>query len=78
MKKDVETGCKFVYRTVVSKKTWKSNNKFVIELADRPKSVKAEIRLNEEDFYEWQKDDIIEINYLKRSGEILSYKKIDI
>ena len=76
MRKEVESGCKFVYQTVISKKTCEGNTKFIIELADRPKSVKAKIKLNKEDFYEWQKNDIIEINYLERSGEILSYKKI--
>jgi hypothetical protein len=78
MKKDVETGYKYIFRTTIIRKTWKNNTKFELELADRPKNVRSKIKLNKEDFYTWLKNDTIEIDYLERSGEILSYRKIQV
>lgn len=74
--KDFKGGFKSIYRTRVSRKVRKSNTKFILEINERPKSIISKIELNKDDFDEWQKHDIIEINYLERSGEILSYKKI--
>ena len=77
LKKDMQSGYKCVFRTPVAKKYWKSNSKFTIELVERPKGVKSRIELDKDEFYNWQKNDIIEINYLARSGEILSFEKIN-
>jgi hypothetical protein len=74
--KDISLGYKLVCKTRISRKKWKNRNKFILELSERPKNFRSEIELDGQHFYDWLKDDVIEICYLKHTGDILSYKKL--
>ena len=77
LNRDINQGYKHIYRTKILRKTWKGNNKFEIEITERPKVVSENIILKKTEFYNWFANDILEIEYLPKTGTILRYNKIE-
>lgn len=77
LNKDIDEGHKYLYTTRLLRKTWKGNNNFEIELSKRPESLREKIIVSKDEFYNWYKNDLLEIEYLKRTGRILAYRKIE-
>jgi hypothetical protein len=76
LKRDVSEGCKYQYRTQVVSKSRRGFNDFELELAVRPKNV-SKMMLPNKEFNKWHQGEVLEIEYLKRSGTILAYKKVE-
>ncbi|MFC3198110.1 hypothetical protein ACFOET_10860 [Parapedobacter deserti] len=74
--RDIRDGVKYVYRTKISGKLIKGNKEFRIDLSERPKNVKEKIFINQSEYYNWLVGDMVEVEYLRRSRRILSYKKV--
>ncbi len=75
--RDINHGQKCRYRTRVERKFWRGDEKFELELESRPKNVREKIFLDKSEFYKWFKTDLIEIEYLIRTGRILIYRKVE-
>lgn len=78
LNRDINQGYKYIHRTKILRKTWKGNKKFEIEITERPKVMSEKIILNKSEFYNWFAKDLLEIEYLPKTGKILRYKKIEL
>lgn len=78
LNKDINEGYKYVYRTKILNKTWKGDNEFKIEITERPKNVTEKITSIITECNNWLEGDFLEIEYLQRTGRILSYTKIEV
>lgn len=78
LEKDINEGYKYIYKTRILEKSWRGDNKFEIKISERPKKVIMKFLLDKDDCINWTENDILEIEFLKRSGDVLSFKNLNI
>ena len=76
LNKDIEEGCKYVYTTKILEKAWRGNNQFEMIITERPKKLTKKFLFNKDDCSNLTKNDHLEIQFLKRTRIVLSYKII--
>lgn len=77
LNKDINEGYKYIYRTKITEKAWRGNNEFEMIISERPKNVITKLLLNKDNCSNWVKNDELEITFLKRTGKILSFNRIE-
>lgn len=76
LKKDINDGYKYVYRTTITEKAYRGSKNFEIKIAERPKDLNEKFLLSNNECLNWAKNDILEIEFLKRHGTILKTTNI--
>lgn len=76
LKRDINEGYKYVYRTTITEKAYRGSKKFEIIIAERPKKLNHKFLLSNEECLNWAKNDILEIEFLKRNGTVLKTTNI--
>jgi hypothetical protein len=77
LNRDINEGYKYIYRTKITKKVWRGNNEFEMIIAERPKNVTMKFLLNKDDCSNWVENDVLEITFLKRTGKVLSFNRLE-
>lgn len=78
LNRDINEGYKYSYKTKITNKIYRGSKQFEIIIAERPKNITMKFLLNNDDCSNWVKNDTLEITFLKRTGKVLSFRKIDI
>jgi len=77
LKQDIRGGKKRIYRTPIINKRWKGTKKIEILIGHRPPGLAEKIILDSKEYYNWLKGDILEIEYLAKSGQLIRYSKVE-
>lgn len=74
LKKDINEGYKYVYMTKITEKVYSGDGKFEIKITERPKNLNEKFLLTNDECLNWAKDDVLEIEFLKKRGTVLKMK----
>ncbi len=77
LKKDINEGYKYFYRTEISDKIYNGSKKFEVKITERPKNLTKHFLMYSDECPNWSKDDILEIEFLKRTGTVLKVRNIN-
>ena len=72
-----QTGQETHLRTFITNKRWKGTKKIELLIEHRPKGLTEKFMLDSKEYYNWLKGNILEIEYLAKSGQLLRYSKVE-